>query len=610
MRSEPIVHNPPAEAVCSPGDRFIPASTGPFILKLLALIVVAGAIYLIGNGRTQLFDRDEGRYAQCSRQMLQSGDWVVPRLYDKIRAAKPPGIYWCQATAMELLGDNAFAARLPSAVAMVLTLMLLAVCVWREAGPRHALWTVFIFASSLLTIFCAKVSMTDSILLLWTTVAMVSIYLLWHRRGGWAAVVTLSIAIAFAGLVKGPFVLGVLGGTLGVLAILKVVDRWRETSSFPLSLRESVGVRAEGEVPPISPHPHPLPEGEGANTRRAFLLAVQILVGLLIVIAIVTPWLLLVHHREPDFIRASTADAMQHMEHGSEGHWGPPGYHLLLIWFTFLPWSILLPLALVTAFRNRGEPLVRFALAATLGSWIFVEVLGTKLPHYILPAFPALSLLTTDAVIRCLQGELNDLQTRGFKIAAMVLAVVFVGLATVPWWWLAVRFHDVPSLPLVALTMAGICAAGAIALFAYMNRIRATLVSMGFGSLVLATVLFGIYLPSAQPLRISTRIAQVLRDHNAIHPGDAQMLDYKEPSLGFYQGGTIREAELNIPAVQYAPPVPRYLVMTRDLWNQITPEQCATLEIVGPPVTGLNYSDSLKPVEVLVVRNKAAPPGR
>src|SRR3978361_1605682 len=93
-------------------------------IKLILLILAAGSVYLIGNWRTQLFDRDEPRYAQCSRQMLQSGDWVVPRLYDSIRAAKGPAVYWCQAACMKVLGDNAGAARLPSAIAMTLSLIL------------------------------------------------------------------------------------------------------------------------------------------------------------------------------------------------------------------------------------------------------------------------------------------------------------------------------------------------------------------------------------------------------------------------------------------------------------------------------------------------------
>src|SRR5437867_688247 len=101
---------------------------GRAIARWIILTIIASAmVYLPGNDRVALWDRDEPRYAQTSRQMLQSGNWVVPRLMDKVRTAKPIFIYWCQATAMKLFGDNAFAARLPSAVAMVLTLILLAV---------------------------------------------------------------------------------------------------------------------------------------------------------------------------------------------------------------------------------------------------------------------------------------------------------------------------------------------------------------------------------------------------------------------------------------------------------------------------------------------------
>ncbi len=66
-------------------------------LKICLLILAALGVYLAGNGRVSLWDRDEPRYAQTSRQMLQTGDWVVPHLLDKVRTAKPIFIYWCQA---------------------------------------------------------------------------------------------------------------------------------------------------------------------------------------------------------------------------------------------------------------------------------------------------------------------------------------------------------------------------------------------------------------------------------------------------------------------------------------------------------------------------------
>ena len=114
---------------------------------LLGLLLALLAVYLVGNASVQLWDRDEPRYAQTSRQMLQSGDWVVPRFLDKVRTAKPPLIYWCQAASMAVLGDNAFAARLPSALAMITTLAILALSVGQAAGRVRGLWTAFILGT-------------------------------------------------------------------------------------------------------------------------------------------------------------------------------------------------------------------------------------------------------------------------------------------------------------------------------------------------------------------------------------------------------------------------------------------------------------------------------
>ena len=111
-----------------------------FCAKSVVLLLSVGMLYLAGNARIALFDRDEPRYAQTSRQMLQSGDWVVPRLMEEVRGAKPIFIYWCQAASMRVFGDNAFAARLPSVVGIMLTLALMLICLNRWIGARRALF--------------------------------------------------------------------------------------------------------------------------------------------------------------------------------------------------------------------------------------------------------------------------------------------------------------------------------------------------------------------------------------------------------------------------------------------------------------------------------------
>src|SRR4051812_10365276 len=191
-----------------------------FLPRAGALIVFAAVVYLAGNGAVALWDGDEPRYAQTSRQMLQSGDWVVPRLYDEPRTAKPPMIYWLQAACMAVLGDNSRAARLPSAVAMSLTLALFAAAVRRLAGPRRAAWAVLVLASSVMVVISAKASTTDSVLLLWVTIAQLCLYEVWRGRGTWTVWVTTGVAVGLAGLTKGPVVLGVMGTTSIALGLL------------------------------------------------------------------------------------------------------------------------------------------------------------------------------------------------------------------------------------------------------------------------------------------------------------------------------------------------------------------------------------------------------
>jgi len=297
---------------------------------IILTILAAAFVYLAGNGSVSLFDRDEPRYAQCSRQMLQSGDWVVPRLYDQVRTAKPVFIYWCQAAAMKLFGDTAFAARLPSALAMPVTLGLVGWFVWRAAGPKRAAWAVLVLASSAMVLISAKACLTDSVLLLCVTVAQFCLFAIWRGRGTWPVILALGAAIGVAGLTKGPVVLGIAAMTVLALAAL---DRT------------------------VQRRPGPRPQATWL-TVRAIL---KTLVVLLVVAAIAGPWLYLVEQRAPGFLGESLSrDVGRRVRSGLEKHGGPPGYHLATVWVFFLPWSGLLPLALVNGWKRRHLPLVRF----------------------------------------------------------------------------------------------------------------------------------------------------------------------------------------------------------------------------------------------------------
>src|SRR5882762_7421984 len=132
-------------------------------LASLLVIGAAAILYFVGSGQVSLWDRDEAWYAQTSKQMVESGDWVVPRFLDAPRYAKPILIYWCQAASMRLFGATALAARIPSAVAMLGTITLLAVVLKRAVRGQRANLTILIFASSAIVIASAKMCLTDSI---------------------------------------------------------------------------------------------------------------------------------------------------------------------------------------------------------------------------------------------------------------------------------------------------------------------------------------------------------------------------------------------------------------------------------------------------------------
>ncbi len=576
-------------------------------LRLPLLILAAAAVYLLGNGRVALWDRDEPRNAQAARQMYQTGDWVVPHFLDQIRTAKPVFTYWCQVGAMYVFGDTAFAARFPSVVAMTLTLIVLGIVLGRKVDRDRAFWTVFILATSAMVIgWNARASLTDSVLLLWIVIAQLCLFAILHGNSTWLVIIVMSIAIGLAALTKGPVVLGVMATTLIALATMnwKKLLHPKPARGFEF-IPQSSGTGAS----PVRLNSDERHERGARATNAAVDIVLKCLVAIVIVAAIVGPWVYLVEHRAPGFIFTTAShDVVKRIFEPLEQHKGPPGYYLIALWGIYFPWSLLLPLTFVIAWRHRDDPVVRFCLAATIGPWLMVELVQTKLPHYLLPAFPPLAFLTADAIVRCLRGEHGDLASVGTRIGAGIWAIIVAALSFTP--WLALRsFPDLPRAPMIALTFCGLAYASVVLIAFVRNRLRCGLLAMGIGMLVTIAVTFGIYLPSADFFRLSVNIADVLRRNggDAVGspvPGSVMMISYKEPTLAFYQGGTIREQPKNDylllhPASEW----PRFLVIRDDVWTRMPAAIKDQLDILGQ-CRGWDYVDRGRIATVTIVRKK------
>jgi 4-amino-4-deoxy-L-arabinose transferase-like glycosyltransferase len=541
-------------------------------LSLVAILIGAGALYLLGNERVPLLDRDEPRYAECSREMLRSGDWVVPRFLGEPRAHKPPLIYWCQAISMSVLGQTAAAARFPSAVSVTLTAILLALFVRRFAGRRRAVWTALVFCTSALTIAAAKLCITDGLLLPLICIGQGCLFILWNNhRTSWPAVLLLWITTALAGLTKGPVVLAMHAATMLVLAAMTVGSRRRNISAW----KEAI-----------------------SWWRRT-----QPLVGVIILIAIVTPWLMLVNHRAPDFLPALLNRAGRYATGGAEGHAHLPGFYLLMIWGLFFPWSLMLPTSIGMGIRHRDDGLIRFALAAAIGPWLVMELVTNKLPFYILPSFPGLAILAAHAIVRCRDAAVEsadaDFKKREFligvavwAIAVQVAAVIFLLPGNLLRW-----------SPATEIVWCSICEIYLLTVTAAFARRRVALAgaAMGIGIMLLAAALFGAIIPNMTQLSASRRIGEELIALGAGGDTPVAMIDYREPSLAFYQGGGARES--NIGVLSSSAP-PQWAVITEEAWKALPPEIQSRYAVANSPQLALIYNDGQRFVHLLILRRK------
>ena len=152
-----------------------------------------------------------------------------------------------------------------------------------------------------------------------------------------------------------------------------------------------------------------------------WLLALKPLPGVIWLALLVLPWFLAIIGRAGDafFAESLGQDLLSKVFAGQESHGAPPGYYLALFWITFWPGATLAVLATPAVWAARREPGTKFLLAWVLPSWVVFELVMTKLPHYVLPLYPAIAILIAGAidthmlVAQACSGVGNDLVVRG-----------------------------------------------------------------------------------------------------------------------------------------------------------------------------------------------------
>jgi 4-amino-4-deoxy-L-arabinose transferase-like glycosyltransferase len=471
------------------------------------LVVFSLIVFLPGFFQIPPVDRDEARFAQATKQMVESGEYVDIRFQDEVRYKKPVGIYWLQAVAVkagEALGiPNArttiWLYRLPSLAGAIGAVLMTYWAALAFVARRTALVAALMMASSILLGVEARLAKTDA-MLLFTSVAamgaMARIYLSVRRTPdvpvGWTMPAILWTALAGGVLLKGPLILMFVVLAALTLSIADRSARWI-WSSRPLA-------------------------------------------GLAWLIVLVLPWFVAIVAKSGDsfFIQAIGQDMLAKVTSGQEAHGAPPGYYLALFWVTFWPGAVLAGLAAPMVWKARREPRAQFLLAWLVPSWLVFEAVMTKLPHYVLPLYPAIAILIAGILEK---GGLAKARWLVRGTVSWFIFPVVIAIAVVVGFIAIGRDLGIVAWPFAAAAMI----AGLFAWWLYdVDGPERSLLRGMMSSVFIAIAVYAVAFPSLPALFPSALVAGELRAADCEQPHVASTFAYQEPSLVFLLGTDTR----------------------------------------------------------------------
>ena len=466
------------------------------------------ALFLPGFFTLPVFDRDEARFAGASKQMIQSGDLVDIRFQDEPRYKKPIGIYWMQVASVKLvqlvasddIQNTIWPYRLPSLLGAILAVLLTASIGCKLFNAETGFAAGIMLASTFLLNAESRMAKTDAMLLATITACQFVLAKAYMQTKALKAkdFILFWGALGFGVLIKGPLVL------LGPLATLITLKLFKNDIGFAKKLNPLLGI-------PFA-------------------------------LCIILPWYILITLTGGETFYNDSAGHDLFAKIWEVQNWGHhigfalPGLYAIMMPVSLWPASLPLLLAIPYIWASRHDKDVRFCLAWVLPIWLIFEITLTKLPHYILPAYPALCLLA----MRWLLSGMRDTSNKVWDGAAYIIfAGASLGLVLLP-ATLPIKLEG--TLFYWAMATASIAFATCLAsihLFrAKQNNLA--LAPLPLAGFALMLSLFGFLLPNLTHLFVSE---QIVRQLPVLPECDKQSLataGYSEPSLVFLTSAETR----------------------------------------------------------------------
>jgi len=475
------------------------------IFPYLILIILSSCLFLPGISTIPTQDRDEALYVQASRQMLQEKTYTQINVQEDTRHLKPPGIYWLQAGLVSVTtGVNSqvmWPYRLVSCLGNFFALLGVFIF-WRKSlGEPVALLAACFLGFSFLLNIETHIANTDSVLLACMVFMQGALFKCYESFSYGQKVLKKYIWIFWLAMSLGILIKGITP-LVGFLTILFLLI--------------------------------------GEKKHRGFFKTLKPVSGFCVLILLTLLWLVpLSLSSHSNFLWDMVhGDVLPKLTGGQESHGFIPGYFLLLLPLMFFPASLLFPEGARLAWLDRRKAHMKFLLAWIIPSWIFFELIPTKLPQYVLPMYPALALIFSLAALRLITipSGFKNLLTKIYQViwlfCAGVLSLVLIILPK--------RIEGVYSL-IGVITALILFALSLLVLWAHRaKKLKSFLSFIFLLSLITWPAVFGLVLPELKDFWITQKLVQHLKQdglYTRVSPKNPILISgYLEPSVIFNIG--------------------------------------------------------------------------
>ena len=366
------------------------------VISIILLLLVAAVILFINIGGWDLWNPDEPRYAEVAREMLKTGNYLVPHINARIYPDKPPLFFWLIALCSKPFGDvSAATARFPSAFAALGVIFLTFLLGRKLYNPTVGFFAGLILLATTQFFWLALRANIDVTLTLWTTLAIFLFYCGYTREQGKNTCYLLAyLFMGLATITKGPvgFFIPVITMVL-FLITQKQYQRLKEIKIVP---------------------------------------------GILIILTVAALWLVPAcitggnEYTQNILVKQTVGRAVD-----SYSHKQPFYYYLINFPADFNPWTIFIPSAIILFWRKKkqgGTLNLTFPLVWFAGTFIFFSLVSGKRNLYLLPLYPAAALLMARFwydVIEAAKEQPAKLITIPFYILFGALALGSLGFGAV-----------------------------------------------------------------------------------------------------------------------------------------------------------------------------------